>query len=183
MIGFIFDAIRQTANTDKDVSTRHDNNHLIYMENTLIPSFNIIGISVRTWNQGEQAASDIAALWNEFFQNNLIHRIPNRIGDDVYCVYTEYEKDHTAPYTTILGCKVASLDDVPEDMDGIRILESHYKRFEAIGNLQQGAVYQTWQQIWTADLPRAYTADFEVYGSDSKDPKDAKVDIFIAIEE
>ncbi|MDF2515532.1 MAG: AraC family transcriptional regulator [Sphingobacterium sp.] len=152
------------------------------MENRSIPSFNIIGIAIRTSNQNNQAAKDIPELWARFFENDIMSRIPNKVSNELYCVYTEYERDHTLPYTTLLGCKVAHLDDLPEDMDGLRIEESRYHHVEAEGNLAAGIVYDAWLNIWEADLPRAFSADFEIYGEKAQNPEQAKVDIFIALQ-
>lgn len=153
------------------------------MENKAIPSFNIIGIAVRTSNQHNRAAKDIPNLWARFFSDHIIDRIPNKLSHELYCVYTEYEKDHTLPYTTLLGCKVAHLDEIPEDMDGIRIDTQVYHHIEAEGNLNEGIVYKEWLKIWDSDLPRAYSADFEVYGEKAQHAEEAKVDIFIAVKE
>lgn len=35
--------------------------------------------------------------------------------------------------------------------------------------------------IWETNLKRTYTADFEIYGKDAKNPKDAEVDIYVGI--
>ncbi|WP_293937770.1 GyrI-like domain-containing protein [Sphingobacterium sp. UBA5996] len=151
------------------------------MKNKTIPSFSIIGLAVRTSNKNGQAAKDIPELWSRFFKEDVLSRIPNKISNDLYCIYTEYERDHTLPYTTLLGCKVRSLEEVPEDMDGIHIAENQYQHFTAEGNLEDGIVYQAWQEIWNSDLSRTFTADFEIYGEKAQDPANAKVDIFIGI--
>ncbi len=152
------------------------------MKNKIIPSFSIIGLAIRTTNQNGQAVKDIPGLWNRFFKEDILSRIPNKVSDELYCIYTEYEKDHTLPYTTFLGCKVSSLEEMPEDMDGIHIPQNQYRHFTAEGNLAEGIVYEAWEKIWGSDLPRTYTADFEVYGEKAQNPQDAKVDIFIGIQ-
>ena len=152
------------------------------MKNKTIPSFKIIGLAVRTSNQDGQAAKDIPELWNRFFKEDILSRIPNKVSNELYCIYTEYEKDHTLPYTTFLGCKVTDLEEVPEDMDGIHIAQNQYQHFIAEGNLEDGVVYEAWQKIWSTDLPRTYAADFEVYGEEAQNPHDARVDIFIGIQ-
>ncbi len=148
-----------------------------------IKPFYIIGIAVRTTNENEQAANDISALWNRFLSENIVQKIPNRVEDNIYSVYTEYEKDHTKPYTTLLGCKVNSLENVPEGMVGKSFEGDDYKVFTAKGNLQEGAVYKAWLDIWNANIKRAYTADFEVYGTKAQNPTNAEVDIFVAVKE
>lgn len=151
------------------------------MSNQKIDKFNVIGISVKTTNQNGQAAQDIPALWNKFMTEGIANQIPNKIDHTIYCIYTEYEKDHTAPYTTILGCKVTNLATVPSGMVGKFFEEAFYKKHTAKGNILQGLVYNEWLKIWSSGLDRAFTADFEVYGPKAQNPENAEVDIFIAL--
>ncbi|MES2554742.1 MAG: GyrI-like domain-containing protein [Bacteroidota bacterium] len=146
-----------------------------------IDTFHIIGISVRTTNENAQSATDIGALWQRFMAEEISTKIPSKTDDAIICVYTDYEKDHTTPYTTLLGCKVDSLDHIPEGMIGKTIESGGYEQFTAVGNAQEGAVYNEWVTIWNSDLNRAYTADFEIYGAESYDPVNGKVPIFIAV--
>lgn len=146
-----------------------------------LQSFSIIGISVRTTNENGQAAKDIPALWNRFITENIAANIPGKTDQSIYCVYTDYEKDHTRPYTTILGCRVDSVDNIPAGMASKTINEQNYTLHTAVGNLLQGAVYNEWMKIWNANLPRTFTADFEVYGEKAQDSDNATVDIFIAV--
>ena len=81
-----------------------------------IKSFSVVGISIRTTNENGQATKDIPALWGKFMSEGIIEKIPNKIDNTVYCIYTDYEKDHTKPYTTILGCKVSTLNNIPNEM-------------------------------------------------------------------
>lgn len=146
-----------------------------------VQTFHIIGISVRTTNENRQSATDIGALWQRFMGDGIMTNIPSKTDESIICVYTDYEKDHTAPYTTLLGCKVESLDHIPEGMVGKTIHSGAYEQFTAVGNAMEGAVYKEWVNIWNSDLNRAYTADFEVYGTESFDPENGKVPIFIAV--
>ncbi|UUW10048.1 effector binding domain-containing protein [Flavobacterium plurextorum] len=146
-----------------------------------IQKFDIIGISVRTTNENGQSAQDIPALWNKFMTEGIQQKIPGKISEEIFCIYTDYEKDHTKPYTTILGCKVESLDFVPENMVGKTVEAADYEKIIAKENLTEGIVYNKWLEIWNSDLDRIFTADFEVYGEKVQDPKNAEVDIYIAI--
>jgi len=144
-------------------------------------TFHIIGIDTRTSNQEGKAAKDIPALWNHFLSQNLLMRIPNKIGSELFCIYTEYEGDHNLPYTTLIGCKVNNLDNIPEGMRGMTFTTQHLKKFTAKGNLQQGTVWNKWLEIWEAGLDRTYSFDFEVYGEKAQNPEDAEVDIYISV--
>lgn len=146
-----------------------------------IKKFNIIGISVRTTNENGQSGQDIPALLKKFIGEGIAEKIPNKISNDIIFVYTDYEKDHTKPYTTILGCPVEGLDLIPAEMTGKTIEGVHYEKFVAKGNLTEGAVYKEWIKIWNSDLDRSFTSDFEIYGEKAQNPENAEVDIFIAI--
>jgi len=146
-----------------------------------IESFSVIGISVRTSNENGQAAQDIPLLWNRFMAEGIAAKIPDKLDNTVYCIYTGYEKDHTKPYTTILGCKVEQLNNIPDEMVGINIEEADYEKFVAKGNILQGMVYNEWIKIWNSTIDRSFTADFEVYGVGAQNPENAAVEIFIAV--
>jgi predicted transcriptional regulator YdeE len=132
-------------------------------------AFNIIGIAVQTTNENGQSGKDIPALWDHFISEGIVEKIPNKVNNTVYCVYTAYESDFTKPYTTVLGCKVSSLDTIPEGMKGIVIPAGEYLK----RTTKADKVFEEWTKIWNSDLPRAYTADYEVYGEE--------VDIFLAV--
>jgi predicted transcriptional regulator YdeE len=151
------------------------------MNNQTIQKFSVIGISVRTTNENGQASQDIPALWNKFMTEGVAEQIPNKVDNSIYCIYTEYEKDHTKPYTTILGCKVENLDTIPNGMVGKAFDEATYTKHIAKGNILQGMVFGEWTKIWNSDLDRTFTADFEVYGEKAQNPENAEVDIFVAV--
>jgi predicted transcriptional regulator YdeE len=146
-----------------------------------IQKFRVIGISVRTTNENGQAGQDIPALWNKFMTEGIAEQIPNKIDNSIYCIYTEYEKDDTKPYTTILGCKVDNLETIPNGMIGKTFEEATYTKYIAKGNILQGMVFGEWTKIWNSDLDRTFTADFEVYGEKAQNPENAEVDIFVAV--
>lgn len=144
-------------------------------------AFALIGITVRTCNTDGTAAVDIPALWERFSSENLMSKIPNLLSTDVYSVYTDYEGDYTKPYTTLIGYRVANLDVIPDGLTGITIPQGVYLKHVVNGNLLKGAVYEAWLEIWNADIPRVYTADYEVYGADAQDPENAVVNIYLSV--
>lgn len=151
------------------------------MKITSVNAFKVIGIAIRTTNENGQAAIDIPQLWNRFLSEGLIARIPDQLSNDIYSIYTDYELDHTKPYTVLLGCKVNSLDIIPEGFTGKSFEGGSYTTFTAKGRMDDGIVYQEWLKIWNSDIPRIFTADFEVYGPKAQDPENAEVEIFIAV--
>jgi len=148
---------------------------------TTSETFHIIGIDIRTSNQEGKAGQDIPNLWQKFMTENITAKVPNKTSEEIFCIYTEYEGDHNKPYTTLLGCKVSNLDSVPEGLRGMTFNIEKQEKFQAKGNLLQGAVWQKWAEIWESNLDRTYTFDYEVYGEKAQNPEDAEVDIFISV--
>lgn len=151
------------------------------MEKLTIELFTVIGISVRTTNENNQVAKDIGDLWGRFMNDKVLEAIPNKIDNTIYSIYTDYESDHTKPYTTILGCKVKNLDIIPNGMVGKSIKGGNYVKFSTKGDLMKDLVINKWFEIWEMDLDRLFTADFEVFGEKAQNPADAEIDILIAI--
>ncbi|NJB72230.1 putative transcriptional regulator YdeE [Saonia flava] len=151
------------------------------MKKHQLSAFQVIGISVRTTNENGQAKKDIGNLWSEFMSKNIVTKIPNVLDETIYAVYTDYDKDHTKPYTTILGYKVWSLDTIPEGMVGKEIEPATYTKFTAKGDLTDNAVKDEWDKIWNTDLNRTYISDFEVYGKKAIDPTHGEADIYIGV--
>lgn len=151
------------------------------MDTQTIQGFNVIGVSARTTNENGQAEKDTPALWGKFMSEGVLQKIPNKVDDTIYCVYTDYEKDQTKPYTIIIGCKVSSLDDIPEGMIGKAIEAGNYAKYVAKGNMMQGIVQNKWEEIGKdSSLPRAYKADFDVYDQ-AQNPENGEVDIFVSV--
>jgi predicted transcriptional regulator YdeE len=150
------------------------------MNKVTLQAKKFIGISVKTSNQGN-AAEDIGALWHRFMSENLIAKIPNRVSDKVYSIYTEYEGDYLQPYTCVLGCEVSSSNEIPDGMKAIEAPAQTYATLTDKGDLSQGLVYNCWVKAWKDDLDRRYECDFEIYDEKSQDPKNAEVTIYIGI--
>lgn len=146
-----------------------------------LEDFEIVGISVRTTNQNRQAEKDIETLWKDFYANDLKTKIGDKISEDLYCVYTDYETDYMGTYTTILGYQVKPGTIPPSGLVRKVILRSSYQVFISEGTLPS-SVQETWLNVWKSDLKRRYTADFDVYGPHSKEPNKAVVRTFVSIE-
>ena len=145
-------------------------------------SFKIIGIGINTTNKDGKSGDDLNKLWEQFYAKNISEKITNKLGHEVYSVYTDYESDYTGNYKVVIGLKVDSLDRIPNGLIGMEIKGGKYLKFIAKGRMPN-AVLETWQKIWVKDkeLNRSYSADFEVYGEYSQNEDNSKVDIYIAI--
>ncbi|MBP7174311.1 MAG: effector binding domain-containing protein [Cloacibacterium sp.] len=142
----------------------------------------IIGISTVTTNANGQSAEDLGKLWGRFFEENISAKIPNKVSDEIYAVYTDYESNYLGKYTTIIGQKVESLDTVPENLMAREFPNENFQKFVAKGEMPN-AVVEVWKEIWQKDeqLGRKYTYDYEIYGEKSQNGNESEVEIFIAV--
>jgi predicted transcriptional regulator YdeE len=150
------------------------------MTTNTLGAFHIIGIFVRTSNVNNKSLKDIGDLFGRFISQNISEKIPDKINGDIYCVYTDYETDYNGPYTTIIGCKVSSLKEIPIGLIGKTIPESKYQVYTSTGKLSE-SLAKTWEGIWNTELDRRYSADFDIYGEKARDFENAEVDTYVAI--
>jgi len=165
--------------------TQVQTNQTKTMNNQIIQELKIIGISIRTTNQNGQSAKDIEAIWTKFWGEKIQEQIPNKVNDNIYAVYTDYETDFNGAYTTIIGLPVSSLEDIPKDFVGITIEKAKYQKFVSKGKMPE-AVVNTWMKIWgnkELSQVRAYKADFTVHGKKYYDGDNAEVETFISVDE
>jgi predicted transcriptional regulator YdeE len=145
-----------------------------------LEQFFVIGIAVRTTNQNGRSQKDIGELWQRFFQQNVPSQIPGKVNDNIYCIYTDYESDANGAYTTILGCKVKTLNNVPDGLVGKTIGPSTYRLYKSSGKLPD-CVLATWGEIWQTSINRHYSSDFDVYGPNMQDPNNAGVETYLSV--
>ncbi|MDN5287418.1 MAG: AraC family transcriptional regulator [Mucilaginibacter sp.] len=150
------------------------------MDKIDVIGFFLLGISTRTSNTNGQSAKDIGELWGRFMGDGVLQQIEDRVNDDIYCVYTDYESDQNGAYTTILGCKVNNVDNVPQGLTSLIVAPASYLKYTAKGKLPD-CVAETWQHIWNGSIDRKYIADFDVYGAKAWNQEDAEVDVYIGV--
>jgi predicted transcriptional regulator YdeE len=147
-----------------------------------IEPFNFIGIAIKTSNDDiNKLSQDMQSLWNKFMSENIMALIPNKISNEIYCAYTDYEGDYTKPYYALLGSKVKNIDHIPDSLTGKSFSGGKYIKKIAKGNILAGIVFDAWKDIWTMDTPRSYIADFEVYGDRAQNPENAEIEILVGV--
>ena len=151
------------------------------MKKVNLDTVHVIGVFTKTSNQDQQAAKDIPALWQRFMKEETGLKVSNRIGEEIICAYFEYEGDHMAPYTCLVGYKVPNLDEIPEGMKGITIPGGKYSKFLAKGDLTGSALWETWNAIWKEDLDRTFAVDFELYGEKAYPINNGEADVYIGV--
>lgn len=126
--------------------------------------FQVVGCTIRTTNKDGNAAQDINALWQRFFEQAVGEAIPAKDGEAIYAIYHSYDGGADAPYSLTIGCRVKSDDfALPEGLDSVFVEKGDYMVFAATGE-QPKALIETWQSIWKTDLLRTFKTDVEIYG-------------------
>lgn len=143
--------------------------------------FTIVGISTITTNADGRSASDIGALWQKFYSEEVMNKVPHKLSSDIYAVYTDYETNYTGNYTIILGLR-STASVAPEGLIIRKFTGGRFVRFIAKGDMPASLI-GTWQQIWADDehLSRRYDYDFEVYGDKSNAGADSEIDIYVSV--
>ncbi|MBZ0135238.1 MAG: GyrI-like domain-containing protein [Planctomycetes bacterium] len=144
-----------------------------HREQTL-PAFHVVGVQIRTNNA--DAIDTIGPLWGRVMTEGLIQKIPDPSDEQLIAVYSSYESDHTGAYDYTIGRRVNSVGEIPEGMAHVEFPESRYAVVTSRGEMPD-ALVQTWMKIWQADLPRAFTADFEVHDFETPD----QVEIWLSL--
>ncbi|HBS47884.1 TPA: AraC family transcriptional regulator [Candidatus Dependentiae bacterium] len=144
---------------------------------TLLTSpIQIEGISIKTTNQNNQAQKDLGILWNKFLSENIPSQITNKLNENIYVLYTDYEGDFTKPYKCVIGCEVKTSTENSTLSHKI-IPSGNYAFFKAEGKMPD-ELMNTWQKIWNSNLDRSYICDFEIWKTiDGK----TEVEIYIGL--
>ena len=144
-------------------------------------NFKLVGLKLngKTTNQNNQSSKDCGNLWQKFETGKIFDLIPEKLSNEIYAVYFNYEKDETTPFSYFIGCKVDKNSETPKGLEEIMIPTQEYSKFRAKG-VMTGCITDTWKEIWNSDIKRKFGFDFEVYDERSQDWSNAEVDIYIS---
>jgi predicted transcriptional regulator YdeE len=141
------------------------------------PGIFVAGIATRTTNQDDRSQTDIGNLWTKFMNENIAGQMEAKISDDIYCVYTDYENDHTGWYTAVLGCQIASPDD-SGGMFTALIPKGSYRVYKPSGIFPE-CVANAWREIWQDCSARSYIADYDLYKAGAESFGLTKTEIYV----
>jgi len=147
-----------------------------------IEKFRLIGITLenKTTNENNQSGIDCGTLWARFEKEQIFNQIPNKIGNELYAVYHDYEGDETKPFAYFIGAKVSKDVTVPEGLSELNVPAQEYEKTLAKGAMPN-CIGEAWKKIWASKTPRKFGFDFEVYDERSHDWTNAEVDIFLSV--
>lgn len=135
----------------------------------------VVGAAAQTGNQEPDMQQVIGGLWGQLY-GGIIGNIRERANEYAIGLYSDYN-DSKDNYTVTVGCEVKENKN-PEL--AVKVIPAgRYAKFSIHGDMVK-AVADTWQEIWSTDLKRTYTGDFEEYVS--HDGNEADINIYIAVE-
>lgn len=102
--------------------------------------FKIIGIETRTTNKENKSQKDLAKLWERFYLDNIVEKIPNKESSEILSIYTDYKSDYMDDYTTIIGMKVSSLENIPNGLIGREFESETFEKFITKGIMPNAVV-------------------------------------------
>lgn len=142
----------------------------------------LVGLKLngKTTNQNNLSSKDCGNLWQKFETDKIFDRIPEKLSNDIFAVYFDYENDETTPFSYFIGCKAEKNSNTPEELDELSIPTQEYTRFTAKG-VMTGCITDAWKEIWNSNIKRNFGFDFEVYDERSQDWSNAEVDIYISV--
>jgi predicted transcriptional regulator YdeE len=119
------------------------------METRLGP-LTIVGKELRTTNDNAQAFTDIPTFWEKFYQDGTIEKIPHKVTEDIYAIYTNFAHegiDNMGVYSFIIGCQVHAGEHPPEGLVSVELPRATYAVFSSEPGRPEKIV-ETWQKIW-----------------------------------
>ena len=154
------------------------------MDKTQKNNFKLFGLKLKgkTTNENNQSAKDCGNLWQKFETSKIFDLIPNKLSNEIYAVYFDYEEDETKPFSYFIGCKVHENAKIPKNLTYLEIPSQDYMKVTAKG-VMTGCITEAWEKIWSSDIKRKFGFDFEVYDERSMDWNDAELDIYASINE
>jgi len=148
----------------------------------------VVGIEVRTSNAKELTSDGvIGKQWQRFFQEGVLQKIPNKVSENIYAVYSDYASDRNGEYSFTVGAKVQPGSVPPAGFVLKKVRAGNYAVVTSEKGSSAKVVPQTWQRVWVLEDQhrlggvRAYQSDFELYDQRAADPQNAQVDLYIGL--
>lgn len=150
------------------------NYEIIYLEEKIVA-----GIVARTSNNASDMEKITSETWQKFFGDGIYLSIINKKNNNTISLYTNYEDKVNGAYDVVICSEISKEENLTNEIHIQKIEEGKYAKFVVRGKAKE-AVRECWSEIWTMDLNRKYTFDFEEYiGGCEMDEQE--INIYIAI--
>jgi predicted transcriptional regulator YdeE len=139
-------------------------------------AIHVFGIELRTSN--DQAFDTIPPHWQRFANEQVLARIPGKLSDEVYAVYTNFQnagRNNQGSYSLVIGAAVAPDTPLPAGLARAVVPASQRAVF-TVAPGRFDLVGAKWQEIWQhTELPKTFIAEYERYSADGA------IDILVGI--
>lgn len=133
----------------------------------------IVGVSAVTSNEDPKMGEVIGGLWEKLYMGGVNAAIKNKINEYAIGLYSDYSN---GKYCVTAGNEVSKAEN--DDLTVKTIPAGRYAKFSVHGHMEK-AVAEAWGEIWTTELERSFTGDFEEYLN--SDWENADIDIYVAL--
>ena len=133
----------------------------------------IVGVSAVTGNEDPKMSEVIGGLWEKLYMGGVNAEIKNKINEYAIGLYSDYSNGQ---YCVTAGNEVSKAEN--DDLTVKTIPAGRYAKFSVHGHMEK-AVAEAWGEIWTTELERSFTGDFEEYLN--SDWENADIDIYVAL--
>jgi predicted transcriptional regulator YdeE len=150
--------------------------------------FSVVGIESRTSGEKEMAGDGvIPQMWQRFYQERVLDKIPNRADQNVYALYTSFSHDRMGEYTVVIGARVKDKSQVPAGMVLKSVPAGKYFVLASEKGPAPSVIPTAWMKVAALEDKdqlggkRAYKADYEVYGPAATDPQNLQADLYVGL--
>ena len=150
------------------------NYEIIYLEEKIVA-----GIVARTSNNASDMEKVISETWQKFFEGGIYLSIKNKNNNNTIGLYTNYEDKVNGDYDVMICSEISKQENLSNEIQIEKIVKGKYAKFVVRGKDKE-AVGECWSKIWTMDLDRKYTFDFEEYIGGCQ-MNEQEINIYIAI--
>lgn len=149
--------------------------HAMNYEVVSLPEKKVVCIKVRTGNSDPECADKIGGLWKRLMADEECKKLKVSDSQPCYGLYTRYNWDDQS-YDALAGFESA---ECPEGFEEAVIPAGKYAKFTFHGDVCK-SVAEKWNEIWSMQLPRAYTVDIEEYASCDENMQ-GEINIYVAL--
>ncbi len=139
-----------------------------------LPEKKIVCLKTRTSNSAPDCQQKIGELWKRLMCGEC-EKLTFKEGAPLYGVYTGYKWDDQS-YDALAGCESTVC---PEGFVEVTLPAGRYAKFTTHGDVRE-SVSDTWNEIWSMQLPRAFTTDFEEYASCDENMQ-GEINLYVAL--
>lgn len=143
-----------------------------------LPRLVLAGAGRKISRDPRAVVMETGLAWADFWINEIHEKVRNKVGKNVFGVYTAFEGDPARPGEFFACCQTSDEENTG-DFELIVIPEGTYAKFSSNPDIKT-TVAEIWQAVEHCELNRAHTFDLEIYHKDGNDPESQVVEVYVA---